>query len=103
MSQYFANSIYQKDDQCNGKNCPYISQNSANFDGAGDEDINEYRQDEDEDININKYQQNEDDSKNDLKVYKFSNNFSVGGATCTIIIIMIILLYIYFNYYSKST
>jgi hypothetical protein len=49
---------------------------------------------------VQKYDIESEDS--DTKIYKFTNNYSIGGTACVVLIIIIILLYIYFNYWRKA-
>lgn len=39
--------------------------------------------------------------ESDTQIYEFSNKYSMGGIACVTLIIIMILLYIYFNYFEK--
>lgn len=76
MSQYFED--YQKNNY----------DNNSQF--TDDKNISELSE-------IEKYSAEDSDTQ----IYKFTNNYSIGGTMCVMLIIIVILLYIYFNYWKK--
>lgn len=48
----------------------------------------------------NEYNEYSDENNDNTAIYKFTNKYSLGGIGCALICV-IILLYIYFNYYKK--
>lgn len=83
MSQYFEDYNYQKNNY----------DNDSQF--TDDKNISELSE-------IKKYNSSEDEnSESDTQIYKFTNKYSMGGTACVMLIIIVILLYIYFNYWKK--
>lgn len=81
MSQYFEDYNHQKNNY----------DNNSQFND--DKNISELSE-------IKKYDMTEN-SEDDTKIYKFTNKYSIGGTACVMLIIIVILLYIYFNYWKK--
>lgn len=81
-----------------------MSQYFEDYNPKNDYDNNdEFADDSNELKQIKKYQKldSDEDTESDTQIYKFSNKYSIGGIACVLIIIVIVLLYIYFNHYKQ--